>query len=160
MSYGKLAVDWEEGINIERMRKERIGKARKKAIVNGETAFKRFFKGESKFPKFKKKKNQDVKAYFPKNNKTDWTVERHRIKIPTLGWVTLKEFGYIPESSIIVSGTISKRADRYYVSVTVKDVGSISNGTQSSEGIGGDLGLKEFLVTSDGKVYKNINFFI
>lgn len=51
-------------------------KSRKKSICNAETAFKRFFKGESKFPKFKKKKNQDVKMYFPKNNKTDWKVER------------------------------------------------------------------------------------
>ena len=67
-------------------------KARKKAIVNAETAFKRFFQGESKFPRFKKKKNQDVKAYFPKNNKTDWTIERHRIKMPTIGFVRLKEF--------------------------------------------------------------------
>lgn len=46
------------------------------------------------FPKFKKKKHQDVKAYFLKNNKTDWTLERHQVKIPTFGWVRLKEFGY------------------------------------------------------------------
>src|SRR5574344_2151811 len=52
-------------------------KAVKQSIMNGEKAFKRFFKGESKFPRFKKKKNQNVKAYFPKNNKTDWIVERH-----------------------------------------------------------------------------------
>jgi len=34
--------------------------------MNGEKAFKKFFKGESGFPKFKKKKNQDVKVYFLK----------------------------------------------------------------------------------------------
>ena len=33
-------------------------KAVKQAIMNGEKAFKSFFKGKSKFPKFKKKKNQ------------------------------------------------------------------------------------------------------
>ena len=54
-------------------------KARKKAIVNAENAYKRFFKG-TKLPKFKKKKNKDVKVYFPKNNKGDWKVERHRNK--------------------------------------------------------------------------------
>lgn len=69
-------------------------KARKKAIVNAETAYKRFFKGESNFPCFKKKKNQDAKIYFPKNNETDWVTQRHRIKIPTLGFVELKEKGY------------------------------------------------------------------
>ena len=54
--------------------------------MNGDKAFRDFFKKSKGFPKFKKKKNQDVKAYFPKNNKTDWTLERHRVKIPTLGW--------------------------------------------------------------------------
>ena len=59
-------------------------KARKKAIQNAETAYKSFFKGQAKFPKFKKKNNCDVKLYFPKNNKGDWKVDRHRIMIPTL----------------------------------------------------------------------------
>ena len=71
--------------------KEVSSKATKQAIMNGEKAFKNFFKGLSKFPKYKKKKKQDVKCYFPKNNKTDWTIERHRVKIPTLGFVRLKE---------------------------------------------------------------------
>ena len=44
-------------------------KARKKALVNAENAFKRFFDGLAGFPRFKKKSNQDVKLYFPKNNK-------------------------------------------------------------------------------------------
>lgn len=55
---------------------------------NGEVAFKRFFKGLSKYPKLKKKnKEQQIKAYFPRNSSTDWVVDRHRIKIPTLGYV-------------------------------------------------------------------------
>ena len=73
--------------------KEVGSKPAKQAIMNGEKAFKRFFKGESDFPCFKKKNRSDVKAYFPKNNPTDWTAERHRIKIPTLGFVRLKEKG-------------------------------------------------------------------
>jgi len=97
--------------------KEVSSKAVKQSIMNGRTAFKRFFKGESKFPKFKKKKNQNVKAYFPKNNKTDWAVERHRVKIPTIGWTRLKEFGYLPHDAKISSGTVSKQGDKYFVSV-------------------------------------------
>ena len=49
-------------------------KARKKALVNAQTAFKKFFKGEANFPRFTKKSNQDVKLYFPKNNKGDWNI--------------------------------------------------------------------------------------
>ena len=50
-------------------------KARKKAIQNAETAYKRFFKGKSKFPRFKKKNKSDIKLYFPKNNKGEWKVD-------------------------------------------------------------------------------------
>ena len=131
-------------------------KARKKAIVNAETAFNRFFKGISKFPRFKKKKNQDVKLYFPKNNKGDWTVERHRLKVPTFGWVELKEFGYIPTNMKVSSVTVSQKANRYYVSVVVEVEHTIPS-TPQSEGIGIDLGIKNFAIISDGTVVKNIN---
>ncbi|EOU1840549.1 IS200/IS605 family element transposase accessory protein TnpB [Clostridium perfringens] len=145
--------------------KEVSSKATKQAIMNGDKAFRDFFKKAKDFPRFKKKKNQDVKAYFPKNNKTDWTIERHRVKIPTLGWVRLKEFGYIPTNSIVKSGTVSRKADRYYVSILVeeRDI-EISNGNtgikifnNNNEGIGIDLGIKEFAVCSDGIKFKNIN---
>ena len=145
--------------------KEVSSKATKQAIMNGDKAFRDFFKGAKGFPRFKKKKNQDVKAYFPKNNKTDWTLERHRVKIPTLGWVRLKEFGYIPINSIVKSGTVSQKADRYYVSILVEETDiEISNGNigikifnHNSEGLGIDLGIKEFAVCSDGIKFKNIN---
>ncbi|XZM25778.1 RNA-guided endonuclease InsQ/TnpB family protein [Clostridium perfringens] len=145
--------------------KEVSSKAIKQAIMNGDKAFRDFFKGAKGFPRFKKKKNQDVKAYFPKNNKTDWTIERHRVKIPTLGWVRLKEFGYIQTNSIVKSGTVSQKADRYYVSILVeeRDI-KISNSNigikianTNNEGLGIDLGIKEFAVCSDGIKFKNIN---
>ena len=136
--------------------KEVSSKATKQAIMNGDKAFRDFFKGAKGFPRFKKKKNQDVKAYFPKNNKTDWTLERHRVKIPTLGWVRLKEFGYIPVNSIVKSGTVSQKADKYYVSILVEeDDKKVYKST--NEGLGIDLGVKEFAVCSDGSKFKNIN---
>ena len=136
--------------------KEVSSKATKQAIMNGDKAFRDFFKKAKGFPKFKKKKNQDVKAYFPKNNKTDWTLERHRVKIPTLGWVRLKEFGYIPINSVVKSGTVSQKADRYYVSILVEeDDKKVYKST--NEGLGIDLGVKEFVVCSNGIKFKNIN---
>ena len=154
--------------------KEVSSKATKQAIMNGDKSFRDFFKKAKGFPRFKKKKNQDVKAYFPKNNKTDWTIERHRVKIPTLGWVRLKEFGYIPINSMVKSGTVSKKADRYYVSILVEErdiktsnsnIGiKISNSNtgikisnSNNEGLGIDLGIKEFTVCSDGIKFKNVN---
>ncbi len=145
--------------------KEVSSKATKQAIMNGDKSFRDFFKKAKGFPRFKKKKNQDVKAYFPKNNKTDWTLERHRVKIPTLGWVRLKEFGYIPKNSVVKSGTVSQKADRYYVSILVEETDiKISNSNigikifnHNNEGIGIDLGIKDFAICSNGNKFKNIN---
>jgi putative transposase len=137
--------------------KDVSSKAVKQSIMNGEKAFKRFFKKQSRFPRFKKKKNQGVKVYFPKNNKTDWTVERHRIKIPTIGWVKLKEFGYIPITEKITSGTVSQKAGRHYLSVLVDEDIQIQN-NNINLGIGIDLGIKDFAIISNlQKPYKNIN---
>ena len=136
--------------------KEVSSKATKQAIMNGDKAFRDFFKKAKGFPRFKKKKNQDVKAYFPKNNKTDWTLERHKVKIPTLGWVRLKEFGYIPKNSVVKSGTVSQKADRYYVSILVEET-YIKISNPNNEGLGIDLGIKEFAICSNGNKFKNIN---
>ena len=131
-------------------------KARKKAICNAETAYKRFFKGQNKFPRFKKKKNQDVKIYFPKNNKTDFKIYRHKINIPTLKWVRLKEKGYIPNNAKVINGTVSRKADRYYISVICEVDWNIPSG-EYKEGIGIDLGIKDLAICSDKTIYKNIN---
>lgn len=76
--------------------KEAYSKAVKKSIEDGCTAFTRFFKHQSAFPNFKKKGKSDVKMYFVKNNPKDCRCERHKLNIPTLGWVRMKEKGYIP----------------------------------------------------------------
>lgn len=130
-------------------------KARKKSICNAENAYKRFFKGQSKFPKFKKKNKSDVKLYFPKNNMGDWKVDRHRIMIPTLKNVRLKEYGYIPVGIKVISGTVLKKANRYYVSVVV-DTETIPQ-ENKNQGIGIDLGIKDFAICSNKSTFKNIN---
>ena len=139
--------------------KEAYSKSVTQAVNNGQTAFENFFKHKSAFPKFKKKGRSDVKMYFVRNNPKDCQCERHRIKIPSLGWVRIKEKGYIPTTKdgyVIKSGHVSIKADRYYVSVLIEipDKRIVSN---SSEGIGIDLGLKDFAIASNGKTYKNIN---
>lgn len=137
--------------------KDVSSKAVKQAIMNGDRAFKNFFQGIAKFPRFKKKKDQHVKAYFPKNNKTDLLVERHRIKVPTIGWVRLKEYGYIPTNMVVKSCTISQQGNRYYISVLCEmDTPQIMP-ISEHDGIGVDVGLKEFAVCSHHEVFPNIN---
>ena len=139
--------------------KDVSSKSIKQSIRNAESAFKKFFKGQSKYPRFKKKNKSNVKMYFVRNNKGDCLCERHRIKIPTLGWVRLKEKGYIPTTKDgynIRSGAISYKAGRYYVSCLF-DIEDPPKQTLNPFGLGIDLGLEKFAVVSNGNVYKNIN---
>lgn len=139
--------------------KDVSSKSVKQSIMNADKAFKKFFKKESKFPNFKKKGKSDVKMYFVKNNPKDCYCERHRIKIPALGWVKLKEKGYIPTTKqgyVIKSGTVSYKAGRYYVSVLI-DMPVIEKKQLNDFGLGIDLGIKEFAVMSNGVIKKNIN---
>ena len=139
--------------------KEVSSKSVKRSIENGCIAFTRFFKHQSAFPNFKKKGKSDVKMYFVKNNPKDCRCERHRINIPSLGWVRIKEKGYIlttKDGYAIKSGHVSIKADRYYVSVLI-EIPNNQIANNSNEGIGIDLGLKDFAIVSNGKTYKNIN---
>ena len=139
--------------------KEVSSKSVKRSIENGCVAFTRFFKHQSDFPNFKKKGKSNVKMYFVKNNPKDCRCERHRINIPSLGWVRIKEKGYVPTTKdgyVIKSGHVSIKADRYYVSVLI-EIPNNKIANNSNEGIGIDLGLKDFAIVSNGKTYKNIN---
>ena len=139
--------------------KEVSSKSVKRSIENGCVAFTRFFKHQSAFPNFKRKGKSDVKMYFVKNNPKDCRCERHRMNIPSLGWVRMKEKGYVPTTKdgyVIKSGHVSIKADRYYVSVLI-EIPNNKTADNSNEGIGIDLGLKNFAIVSNGKTYKNIN---
>ena len=139
--------------------KEVSSKSVKQSIMNADKAFKRFFKHQSAFPKFKKKGKSDVKMYFVRNNTKDCYCERHRINIPTLGWIRLKEKGYIPTTKqgyVIKSGSVSQKAGRYYVSVLI-DISETEKPQLNNFGLGIDLGIKDFVVVSNGITKKNIN---
>ena len=139
--------------------KEVSSKSVKRSIENGCVAFTRFFKHQSAFPNFKKKGKSEVKMYFVKNNPKDCRCERHRMNIPSLGWVRMKEKGYVPTTKdgyVIKSGHVSIKADRYYVSVLI-EIPNNKIANNSNEGIGIDLGIKDFAIVSNGKTYKNIN---
>ena len=100
-----------------------------------------------------------MKMYFVRNNPKDCLCNRHRIKIPSLGWIRIKEKGYIPttkDGNVIKSGHVSIKAGRYYASVLI-EIPDKRIASNSSEGIGIDLGLKDFAIVSNGKTYKNIN---
>lgn len=132
--------------------KETSSKATKQSIMDAEKAFKNFFNKKSGFPKYKRKGKSNDSAYFIGTIK----VERHRIQIPTLGWVRLKEFGYLPTNTKPSSVRITRRAGRYYVSALYNIETSCLLG-EYSDGVGIDLGIKDLAIVSDGTVFTNIN---
>ena len=129
--------------------KEVSTKSVKKSIEDAYSAFTRFFKHKSGFPRFKNKNKSDVKMYFLREDNNGCLVERHRIKVPTLGWVRKDGF-------IIRSGSISHKSGRYYISVLV-DIEKQGSDVNNDFGIGIDLGLKNLAICSDGSTYQNIN---
>ena len=144
--------------------REVSSKSVKQAIMNGDKAYRNFFKGLSDKPKLKKKRKQTVKMYLPKNSKTDFVVERHKIKVPTLKYIRIKEKGYIPTNSKVTSATLSQKADRFYISVLVNENKKETKKEQEfnskpySAGIGIDLGIKDLAIVSRiDKPFGNIN---
>ena len=73
-------------------------------------------------------------------------VERHRIFVPVLKWVRLKEFGYIPKN--ISSVTISMKNGRYYISCLCKEEKD-ERIPLSDYAMGIDFGLKDQFITED-----------
>lgn len=123
-------------------------KAIKQAILNAHMAFRNYFTGKTNKPKFKKKTKHNS-FYLIGTIK----IERHRIFLPKLKWVRLKEFGYIPKN--VKSVTVSMKNGRYYISCLVhedKDGRIVT----MNEGIGIDFGLKDQFITKN-KTIPSIN---
>lgn len=136
--------------------KEVSSKSIRHTIDDSNVAFRKFFRHENKFPQFKKRDKNECGMYFVRESKNkNIKCNRHRIKIPTLGWCKLKEFGFIPTNKIITSGTITKQAGRFYVSVLVDEYVEVKS-RNKNDGLGIDLGVKDLVILSDGTKYKTL----
>jgi putative transposase len=79
-------------------------------------------------------------------------------KDPHLGFVRLKEYGYIPIDQTIRIGTVSELAGKFYVSATTDEAPAKKQQVNlTATGIGIDLGVKEFAVASNGDMFANCN---
>lgn len=128
--------------------KEVPSKAIKQALIYADRAFKDYFSKRRGRPNYKKKGSSES-FYLTGTIK----VERHRIFVPVLKWIRLKEFGYIPKN--ISSVTVSMRNGRYYISCLCKD--KIDERIPLSDyNMGIDFGLKDQFITED-RVIPSIN---
>lgn len=135
-------------------------KAIRYAIDTADKAYRSFMMGKTGHPRYKKKFVNDCSMYFVRNCAyRPIKCDRHRIFIPTLGWVKLKEKGYLPwgnHAGFIISGTLSRRAGRYFVSVIVKEE-DVRPDIAVGDPIGVDLGIEKFATLSDGRIIPNFN---
>ena len=133
-----------------------VGKcAPQQAIKNLGTAFNRFFKKQGGYPKFKKKGEHDSFRCDngPAKKGADAVqIKGKKIKIPRLGWVKMRE--QIRFQGQIKSATVSLRAGRWYVSVTVEtsEIKAIPSKNQGAVGI--DLGSHHLATLSNSDKFE------
>jgi putative transposase len=125
--------------------------APQQAIKNLGTAFKNFFEGRAKYPRFKKKgvSHDSFRAENgPRKDRPNAVeVDDKRIKLPVIGWVKMREA--VRFNGNIKSATVSRTADRWFVSLTVEVDHTIPvRETQVAGGV--DLGVKALATLSDG----------
>jgi putative transposase len=120
------------------------------AIIQLGEAFKNFWAGRGKYPQFKKKgKSRD--SFTITNDQ--FRVDGSRIRIPNLGWVRMREsLRFDTEKGKILSATISRTADRWYVSISVDTEDRSHLPKAENQGVVGvDLGVKTFATLSTGE---------
>lgn len=140
--------------------KESHSKVLQQQLINLERAYKNFFKNGSGFPKFKSKHDSNQSCRFPVDAIS--SVNGNRINIINAlkdihFKCSVKDEKYLNKNqSQIKSGTLSKnKSGNYYFSILI-DRPNNTLQKSKNELIGLDLGIKDFIITSEGQKYENL----
>ena len=116
------------------------------AIIQLGDAFKNFFAGRARYPQFRKK---GVHDRFTLTN-DQFGIDGCRIRIPNLGWVRMRES--LRFAGKIMSATVSRVADRWFVSIAVdtQDDSHLPK-TENQGAVGVDLGVSALATLSTGE---------
>ena len=124
--------------------------APQEALRDLDRAYKNFFEGRAKFPRFHSR-HRGVGSF---RLTGCITVHDSHIDLPRIGRMRLKERGYLPSETHILSVTVTEQAGRWYVSVAVEEDRPepmiIHGGV-----VGVDLGVSTLATVSDGTVFEN-----
>ncbi|WP_246237670.1 RNA-guided endonuclease InsQ/TnpB family protein [Caldichromatium japonicum] len=116
------------------------------AIIQLGRAFQNFFEGRACYPQFRKK---GVHDRFTLTNE-QFSIDGCRIRIPCLGWVRMRE--PLRFAGKIMSTTVSRVADRWFVSITVDIPPSLHLPQAENQGVAGvDLGVSALATLSTGE---------
>ena len=126
------------------------------ALKDLDRGFKNFFKGKYGFPKFKSKKNKKnsyrTNKFTRKSGTTNIETKDDKIKLPKLGWIKFRKSKEV-EGEILNVTVTRTNTDKYFISIAVKE--EVEELSKVNKQIGGDLGLKEFAITSDDEKIEN-----
>ena len=116
------------------------------AIIQLGEAFKNFFAGRARYPQFRKK---GVNDRFSLTN-DQFSIDGSRIRIPNLGWVRMRES--LRFAGKVMSATLSRQADRWFVSITVdtQDLSHLPK-AENQGAVGVDLGVSALATLSTGE---------
>lgn len=116
------------------------------AIIQLGQAFQNFFAGRARYPQFRKKGVHD--RFTLTNDQFD--IDASRIRIPHLGWVRMRET--LRFTGKIMSATLSRVADRWFVSIAVDTQDNSHLPKAENQGaVGVDLGVKALATLSTGE---------
>ena len=141
--------------------KEVHSKVLQQSVMDMNSSYKNFFEGRSGFPKFKSKKDYEQKCRFPKDafigirgNRIDLIKSLKDIHFKC----SVRDEKYLNKNQNKVhSLTLTKtKSDQYYLSVLVDKQIEPKQSVNSVVGI--DLGIKDFVITSEGQVFENLHF--
>jgi len=116
------------------------------AIIQLGEAFKNFFAGRARYPQFRKKGVHD--RFTLTNDQFD--IDGRRIRIPNLGWVRMRE--PLRFAGKIMSATISRVADRWFVSIAVDTEDPPKRKAENQGAVGVDLGVSALATLSTGEI--------
>lgn len=125
------------------------------ALRNLDGAYKTFFNKKLGFPKFKSK-HKNKNSFTTKSSSV--RVEGKYINLPKVKLVKCK-FSRPVEGKILSATVSQNKSGKYYVSLCCR-VDDIPQFSPTSRQIGIDLGLKDFLITSDGQKFDNQKFLL
>ena len=127
--------------------------APQEALRDLDVAFSNFFGQRAGFPNFKSKRKRGAGSFTLTGA---ISVRPGEVRLPRIGWVRLKERGYMPSKKAHVNSvTVSERAKRWYVAVNVAEERKEEPIPPPGPVVGLDRGLNSLVVVSDGTVLEN-----
>lgn len=122
-----------------------------KSVENLADSYSRFYKKQNKQPRFKSKKNS-LQSYTTKYTNGNITVFENKIKLPKLGLVRFAKSREV--KGRIMSAIIRRNpSGKYFVSIATET--EVTELPKTKSVIGIDMGLKDFAILSDEKIYPN-----